>query len=426
MFDRVVVALRVAAVRAGDIARRDVAQGVEQAIDVARVVVEPEADADHARCARACPRPRPGRPIAAVAAASSPSRWATYGWAQKQPLRTRDAVLVAEDRGDEPVVEPSTVNGMTPIVAAGSPDRRRGRRRIAGQPVDAGAAASACSCATMRLQPELGERATAAAANATAPSRLGVPASSRSRQVGPHDLVERDGIDRAAAAVVGRAAEAVPVSDERAAPERCVQLVRRQGDEVEVLGVVVRPHVDRPVRGELGGVDEDPPAGGVHPLGQVVDRRDDAGDVRGAGHGEQRDPAGVAGEELRRGGRGRATRPPRTRTWIVAARARHGRSLEWCSSTVVTTTSPSAIGIDRASLLIASVVFFVNTTVSARVGAEEPADRRAAPPRRPRSSVATWWPAPRCTLAVVRQGPPRRRRVAARIGGVVAALSRLT
>jgi hypothetical protein len=49
---------------------------------------------------------------------------------------------------------------------------------------------------------------------------------------------------------------------------------------------------------------------------------------------------------------------------IVRVRARHGRSLEWCSSRVVSTTAPSAIGITRASLLIASVVFLAKTVTS--------------------------------------------------------------
>ena len=59
---------------------------------------------------------------------------------------------------------------------------------------------------------------------------------------------------------------------------------------------MVGPHVDRTVRRQLGGVDHDPSPGGVHPLGEVVDRRHDAGDVRRARHDEQPHPAGVTGE----------------------------------------------------------------------------------------------------------------------------------
>ena len=55
--------------------------------------------------------------------------------------------------------------------------------------------------------------------------------------------------------------------------------------------------VDRAVRGQLRRVDQDPPAHPVDPLGQVVDRGDDAGDVRGARDREQRHPSGVGGEQ---------------------------------------------------------------------------------------------------------------------------------
>ena len=74
--------------------------------------------------------------------------------------------------------------------------------------------------------------------------------------------------------------------------------MRRQGDEVEVLGIVVWPHVEWTVGGELGGVDEDPPAGGVHLAGEPVDRLHHAGDVGRAGHGEQGDAAGVPAQAV--------------------------------------------------------------------------------------------------------------------------------
>ena len=61
--------------------------------------------------------------------------------------------------------------------------------------------------------------------------------------------------------------------------------------------VVVGTHVDGPVGDELGGVDQDPPADGVHPFGQVVHRRDHAGHVRRSGDGQQTDPPGVEGEQ---------------------------------------------------------------------------------------------------------------------------------
>ena len=69
-------------------------------------------------------------------------------------------------------------------------------------------------------------------------------------RVGPHDLVEVDEIDGAATGqervAVG---ERVPRADEDAGPERGVHLVAAPGHEVGVGG-------QRPVGGELGGVDE--------------------------------------------------------------------------------------------------------------------------------------------------------------------------
>ena len=95
----------------------------------------------------------------------------------------------------------------------------------------------------------------------------------------------------------GRGSEAVASTDESTATEWCVELVGGQGDEVEMPRVVMRSHVDRSVRGELRRVDEDPSADGMYTGGQVMDRRDDAGDVRGSRYDEHSDVAGVAGEE---------------------------------------------------------------------------------------------------------------------------------
>ena len=115
-------------------------------------------------------------------------------------------------------------------------------------------------------------------------------------KVGPCDVVERDRVDGAAPTMVWRARERVSAPDNRAATERRVQLVRRQRHEVEVLGIVMGTHVDRPVRGQLGGVDEDSPACGMHPSSQFVDRRGDPGDVRCSRHDQHRDPTGMAVE----------------------------------------------------------------------------------------------------------------------------------
>ena len=56
------------------------------------------------------------------------------------------------------------------------------------------------------------------------------------------------------------------------------------------------PHVDRAVRGQLGGVDDDPAAGLVDELGEHVDGWHDARHVRGPADGEDGDATPVAGE----------------------------------------------------------------------------------------------------------------------------------
>ena len=129
-----------------------------------------------------------------------------------------------------------------------------------------------------------------------APRRLGLPASARSGSRGPRDVVERDGPHGPAAVLVGFVAEAAAPTHQRARAVGRVQLVRRHGDGVEVLVVVVGTHVDRPVTGQLRGVDEDPSADGVDLGGHPVHRGQHPGHVRRARHGEQRDAAGVAGE----------------------------------------------------------------------------------------------------------------------------------
>ena len=118
------------------------------------------------------------------------------------------------------------------------------------------------------------------------------------REVGPRDVVGRDGQHGPAADVVGRRRERVPATDQRARAERCVHLVRGERDEVEVLRIVVWAHVDGTVAGELGGVDGDVSADRVHLLGEGVDRRHDTGDVRRARHGEQRDATGMLREQF--------------------------------------------------------------------------------------------------------------------------------
>ena len=242
-----------------------------------------------------------------------------------------------------------------------------------------------------------GRQPAAAAARATAPTTLGLPPSSRSGRSAHSHVVDGDRPHRAAARLVRAGAEPVAPADQRTGAERRVHLVAGEGDEVEVPGVVVGTHVDGPVGGELGGVDQDPPADGVHPLGQVVHRRDHAGHVRRAGDGQQSDPPGVEGEQPvevveveRPVGQGPHVHhpgpgPPRQVVRVVLEHRRQHDVVGPRSS-------------DRASRLMASVVCRPNTTAS-RSG--------SAPTNAPTRSRACSYaavlnrdlsPVPRCTL----------------------------
>jgi hypothetical protein len=113
------------------------------------------------------------------------------------------------------------------------------------------------------------------------------------RQIGPRDVIDGDRVHRAATAVVRDRCEAGPRTDERAAAERGVHLVRREDHVVEVSGIVMGAHVDRSVGRELGGVDQDATADRVHPFGEIVDRLHDTRDVRRPRHREEGHPPGV-------------------------------------------------------------------------------------------------------------------------------------
>ena len=103
-----------------------------------------------------------------------------------------------------------------------------------------------------------------AACMATAPTTFGEPASSRSGGVRPDHLVEVDEVDGAAAGQerVARR-ERRPRADQRARAEGAYSLWPLKATKSAAGG-------QRPVRGELGGVDED-----GHPalVGGLDDRR---------------------------------------------------------------------------------------------------------------------------------------------------------
>ena len=117
----------------------------------------------------------------------------------------------------------------------------------------------------------------------------------------PCGVVEVDPGHGPAAREVGRrGVEPVATADQRSRPVGRVELVPGQRDVVHAR----RREVDAAVRGELRGVDGDPGARGVGDRHDPVQRQYLAGDVRGAGHGEQRRRGGPQrgveiGERLR-------------------------------------------------------------------------------------------------------------------------------
>jgi hypothetical protein len=152
-------------------------------------------------------------------------------------------------------------------------------------------------------------------------------------RVGPGHLVEVDQVDGAATGEEGVAVrERRPWAHQHAGAERGVHLVAAPGQEVGVRR-------EGAVGGELGGVDKHRHAAFVGRGNDVVDRRQPAGDVGGAGHGQQ--PGARSDVE---GGDVPALKVPSGPH--STNRRRHSRAqgnrLAWCSTTVVTTMSSAA------------------------------------------------------------------------------------
>ena len=178
-------------------------------------------------------------------------------------------------------------------------------------------------------------------------------------RVGPHDVVERDELDRPAAAQQRLAAlEGAAAGDERAGPERRVELVPRQREVVDARG----RHVDGAMRRELGGVDEELRAVVVRDRGELGQRPHLAGDVRGARDGDEvdarlRHPQRVlaALHELPRAVRdrqhGQVVAAPRQHVGVVLGRGRE---------------HAAARGQRGGRTLMASVVLRTSTTVPSR------------------------------------------------------------
>ncbi len=194
-----------------------------------------------------------------------------------------DAVLGAEPGGDQRVGHALDDEGR---------DRQRlGSPRGAEQPdaVDRRAArrgarpAMASSWARMAAQP-IARQLVDGGVEGDRAEHVGRARLLALGRVGPHHLVEVDEVDGAAAGQERVAArEGRPRADEHARAEGRVHLVAAPGDEVGLGG-------QRPVRSELGGVDEHRHAPVVGGGDDGVERREPAGDVRGAGDGEQPRP----------------------------------------------------------------------------------------------------------------------------------------
>ena len=131
-----------------------------------------------------------------------------------------------------------------------------------------------------------------------------------------------------------------------------------EGDEVEVADVSrFGQHVDRPMGGEVGGVDEDAATGGVRSSGDARGHgSNDAGDVRRARHHEHGIACQPAAEVV---------------------------EVECPVRTFVAVTEPAR------TLTACAVLGGEGDGVAIRVGADEPCDRRLAHPRAPRWSAVT-------------------------------------
>ena len=106
-------------------------------------------------------------------------------------------------------------------------------------------------------EPELAEGGGRAAI-ATAPGHVRGPGLVAVRPSQERRATARDGADRATADEPRlRPRRGGRRCDEDAGAVGGVHLVAREGEQVEVAGVIVGPHVDGPVRDELRGVDGD-------------------------------------------------------------------------------------------------------------------------------------------------------------------------
>ena len=194
--------------------------------------------------------------------------------------------------------------------------------------------------------------------NATAPTTFGDPASSRS---GGSVQITSSRSTRSTAPPPARKGSPVlerrPWPDQRPGPERRVQLVAAERDEVG-------PGGQRPVGRQLRRVEQRPGRRAAWAAAQIAST--------GGRHPVTLD-APVEREERRPGARRRAPARRRRRRTCRRGRTRpsgewptraQGRRLAWCSTTVVTTTSSGSSAERYARWFIASVVLRTSTTTS--------------------------------------------------------------
>ena len=243
---------------------------------------------------------------------SALSRAATSAWGMPSTTNVADRQSVGVEGGPR-----RRTPGMAarPVAQAGGERRRRGRRWPPSR------------SARARRWPR---------ARATAPMTLGEPASSRSGG-SVHTTSSRSTRSTAppparnGSPSVNASARADRARRPRTGRTSCGRSRRRSR----------RCRGQRPVRRELRGVDQHRHAACVRGGDDLVDRRQPAGDVGGAGDGEQPRVRAVVerGDDVV-GAEGAVAVALDEAT--PGERVAQGSRLAWCSTTVVTTTSSAA------------------------------------------------------------------------------------
>ena len=253
-------------------------------------------------------------PAAASASTASlvPSRCDTSGCAQKSPLRTaiprRASSAATATRVPAGHLERRHADAVGVVPQPQHPDavdvRQPVPKLLRQQPL----------LTRELVEAELGEL-LARGAERDGAEHVRRPGLEQVRRLHPRDRFERNRLHRTASLQKRRPGRhGVAAHDERARPERRVELVAGNGEKVDVQ----LPDADRPVRRKLGCVHENRGAGATRRGDEVAERRDFAGHVRCAGDGEEVE---VRSRKLRPGGRGERGRGARERQMPHLVRA---------------------------------------------------------------------------------------------------------